>query len=84
MIETALLANWISLTLLWLISLRMKDSSIIDIYWGFGFVLFCWVCLFSNQNDGHAISITQWTLLSMITIWGPPNGDHRKQSPLCN
>ena len=39
MIETALLANWISLTLLWLISLRIKDSSIIDIYWGFGFVL---------------------------------------------
>ena len=50
MIETALLANWISLTLLWLISLRMKDSSIIDIYWGFGFVLICWVCLISNQK----------------------------------
>ena len=48
MIETALLANWISLTLLWLISLRMKDSSIIDIYWGFGFVLICWAS-FHNQ-----------------------------------
>ena len=70
MIETALLANWISLTLLWLISLRMKDSSIIDIYWGFGFVLICWVCLLSNQNDGLTVSITQGTLLSMVTIWG--------------
>ena len=67
MIETALLANWISLTLLWLISLRMKDSSIIDIYWGFGFVLICWVCLLSNQNDGLALSITQ----GLCFLWSP-------------
>ena len=70
MIETALLANWISLTLLWLISLRIKDSSIIDIYWGFGFVLICWVCLLINQNDGLIVSMTQWALVSMVTIWG--------------
>ena len=74
MIETALFVNWISLTLLWLISLRMKDSSIIDIYWGFGFVLIAWTCFFHNEINGLTSTrdqiFTQKLLLSMVTIWG--------------
>ena len=70
MIEIALFTNWISLTLLWFISIRIKDSSIIDIYWGFGFVLIAWACLISNQNNNLSISITQWLLIAMVTLWG--------------
>ena len=34
------------LTLLWVISLAAKDASLIDIFWGFGFLLVAAVCLY--------------------------------------
>ena len=30
--------NWLCLTLVWLISLKIKDVGIVDIYWGIGSV----------------------------------------------
>ena len=30
------------MTLLWLVSLRLKNSSIVDIFWGAGFVVAAW------------------------------------------
>jgi steroid 5-alpha reductase family enzyme len=29
-------------TLLWVLSLYLKDSGIVDIFWGFGFVVMVW------------------------------------------
>lgn len=55
------------MTLLWLLSLALKDSSIVDIFWGMGFVITTWV-VFLFTPDGF---LTRKLLLStLVTIWG--------------
>ena len=39
------------MTLLWLVSLALKNSSIVDIFWGTGFVITNWV-YFALTPDG--------------------------------
>ena len=39
----AALTIWVLMTLVWLVSLKIKNTSIVDIIWGFGFVLVNWV-----------------------------------------
>jgi steroid 5-alpha reductase family enzyme len=54
------------MTALWLVSLLLKDSSIVDIFWGAGFVLIAWVCF--AFTDGFV-----WRkalLVALVTIWG--------------
>jgi len=53
--------------LLWLVSLTLKNSSIVDIFWGMGFVITVWV-IFLLTPDGFT---TRKLLLSgLVTIWG--------------
>jgi steroid 5-alpha reductase family enzyme len=52
--------------LLWLLSLALKDASIVDIFWGLGFVVVAWLCVFIA--DGSAPR--QWLLTTLVTIWG--------------
>ena len=53
--------------LLWLLSLWLKDSSIVDIFWGTGFVIAGWV-YFSLTKDGF---LARKLLIAVITtIWG--------------
>ncbi len=40
--------------LLWLLSLALKNSSIVDIFWGFGFVLSSWLYFFLTP-DGFLV-----------------------------
>ena len=55
------------MTLLWLVSLSIKNSSIVDIFWGTGFVIANWV-YFILSPDG---SPTRKVLLAvLVTIWG--------------
>ena len=70
MIGHVILINWFCLTLLWALSVRIKDSSIVDIYWGFGFVVMAWSCLFLSQLIGDQISINQWYMCGLVSIWG--------------
>jgi steroid 5-alpha reductase family enzyme len=42
------------MTLLWLVSLALKNSSIVDIFWGTGFVIVTWV-VFVLTPDGFAL-----------------------------
>ena len=69
-LETYLNSGLLILTLmvvLWLVSLALKNSSIVDIFWGFGFVLIAWFGFFSAP-DGF---ITRKVLITaMVTIWG--------------
>ena len=63
--------NWLCLTLVWLISLKIKDVGIVDIYWGIGFVIMAWACLLFNlQDNTSAISQSQWLINIMVTLWG--------------
>tara|TARA_B100001146_G_scaffold35368_1_gene28753 strand:- start:1170 stop:1964 length:795 start_codon:yes stop_codon:yes gene_type:complete len=63
--------NWFFLTLVWLISLKIQDVGIVDIYWGIGFVIMAWACSLINfQVDPSAISESQWLINIMVTIWG--------------
>lgn len=55
------------MTVLWLVSLALRNSSIVDIFWGTGFVIVTWVA-FLLTPDGY---IGRRILLSgLVTIWG--------------
>ena len=52
---------------LWLVSLLLRNSSIVDIFWGFGFVLSAWVYYFLTP-DGFIIR--KLLIAGLATIWG--------------
>jgi steroid 5-alpha reductase family enzyme len=55
------------MTLLWLVSLALRNSSIVDIFWGTGFVIANWV-YFVLTPDGW---IARKLLISvLVTLWG--------------
>lgn len=53
-------------TALWLLSIYLKDVSIIDYFWGFGFVVIAWVTL-SQAKPVHS---TQYLLPVLVSVWG--------------
>ena len=55
-----------ALTLLWLVSLRLRDASIIDIFWGLGFVVVAW----STRAQLAAPSPESILLPLAATLWG--------------
>jgi len=55
------------MTILWIASLILRDSSIVDIFWGPGFVLSCWV-YFAFTPDGFPAR--KWLISILVTIWG--------------
>jgi steroid 5-alpha reductase family enzyme len=54
-------------TLLWLASLALKDSSIVDIFWGSGFVMAAWAAFF--LEPGQALP-RHWLLCGLVSLWG--------------
>jgi steroid 5-alpha reductase family enzyme len=59
---------WIggAMFLLWLLSLALRDASIVDIFWGLGFVLVAWVS--ALMNDGS--TAREVLVRALVTIWG--------------
>ncbi len=55
------------MVLLWLISLRLKNSSIVDIFWGAGFVIVNWI-FFVLTPEGFLIR--KLLICTLVTIWG--------------
>jgi steroid 5-alpha reductase family enzyme len=53
--------------LVWLVSLWLKDSSIIDIFWGTGFVIFTWAGFLLTPDGFVMRKVLLWVL---VTIWG--------------
>ena len=51
---------------MWALSLRLRDASIVDIVWGFGFVVVAWVA----RATAHGVSLRQNVLVALTTIWG--------------
>jgi steroid 5-alpha reductase family enzyme len=55
------------MTALWLLSLLLRNSSIVDIFWGAGFVILAWV-YYALTPDGY---MTRKLLLTILTsLWG--------------
>ena len=52
---------------LWLLSLALKDSSIVDVFWGTGFVIAAWV-YFALTPDG--LLVRKLLLCALVTVWG--------------
>jgi len=55
------------MAVLWIASLILKNSSIVDIFWGAGFVLSNWV-YFALTPDGFPAR--KWLIGVLVTIWG--------------
>ena len=55
-----------SLLLLWVVSLLRRDVSIIDIFWGCGFVLVTWISLATADRLQPGSGL----LALMVTLWG--------------
>lgn len=53
-------------TVLWLVSVALRDASIVDIFWGFGFVVVAWVSAFAA--DGNADR--RVLLVGLVSVWG--------------
>ena len=50
----------------WLLSVILKNASIVDIVWGLGFVVTAWV----SRGIGDGDSGRQWLLTILTSIWG--------------
>jgi steroid 5-alpha reductase family enzyme len=55
------------MTLLWLLSLTLKNASIVDIFWGVGFILIVWL-VFALAPQGYLPRRQLVALL--VTVWG--------------
>lgn len=69
-IELALTGLGIALgmmTLVWVVSLFKRDASIIDIFWGLGFVLLTWYYVVSVVGEPTARA---YLLAALVTLWG--------------
>lgn len=69
-ISTYLLLGLIILgmmSLIWLISLAVKNSSIVDIFWGAGFVVVAWVAFFLTPDGFMG---RKALLVTLVTLWG--------------
>ncbi|MGD0707623.1 MAG: DUF1295 domain-containing protein [Anaerolineaceae bacterium] len=55
------------MTILWITSLALKNSSIVDIFWGLGFVVADWFTFFLAP-DGFLVR--KLILSAIVTIWG--------------
>jgi steroid 5-alpha reductase family enzyme len=63
---SAAIAILILMTVTWVISVIVKNASIVDIVWGLGFVLDGWVVW--ARVDG--LDARQFLLVAMVSIWG--------------
>jgi len=50
----------------WLVSVPLRNASIVDLIWGLGFVLVAWAVRLTVDGD----SARQWLLVAMVTVWG--------------
>jgi steroid 5-alpha reductase family enzyme len=62
----ALLLIMILMSLLWIISIILKNVSIVDFFWGLGFVMTCG--FYSLKTDGSGLR--KLVILIMVAIWG--------------
>jgi len=59
------MAVLVYMVLMWLLALRLKDNSLVDIGWGMGFVLICgtYLAMLPQVTSG------QWLMFLVVAIW---------------
>jgi steroid 5-alpha reductase family enzyme len=66
-VSTALVSAAVAIVFLmigtWLVSVAIRNASIVDITWGFGFVLVSWVV----RLQGDTNTTRQWLLVALTT-----------------
>ena len=50
----------------WVASLLLRDASIVDVFWGVGFIVIGWVCF----AVGHGAHDRRLLLALLVTVWG--------------
>lgn len=50
----------------WLISLIVKNVTIVDSLWGMGFVVIAWLTLYCS----HSTAVRPWLIAALVTAWG--------------
>ncbi len=50
----------------WLLSLILRNASIVDVTWGLGFVAIAW----AGRIATHGNSARQWLLTALVSVWG--------------
>ncbi len=63
---TGLAAMLVLLTLVWGVSVRLRDASIADVCWGPGFALLAWLFLILAPQR----TTRSWLVAALVTIWG--------------
>ena len=56
----------VSMVLLWVLSLVKKNASIVDIFWGMGFVIVGW----ASAINVDQVSALGKVVLALVTLWG--------------
>lgn len=56
----------VMMTILWIASVILKNVSIVDLFWGFGFVLTCFIYFLNTEG----LEIRKILLMTMVAIWG--------------
>jgi steroid 5-alpha reductase family enzyme len=56
----------VSMVLLWVLSLLKKNASIVDIFWGMGFVIVGW----ASAINVDQVSALGKVVLALVTLWG--------------
>jgi steroid 5-alpha reductase family enzyme len=63
---TTFALTFAAMFLLWLLSLKLKNASIVDIWWGLGFVLIAWASYALTES----YQPRKLLVCTLVTIWG--------------
>jgi len=56
----------VSMFMLWVLSVLKKNASIVDIFWGLGFVIVGW----ASAINAEQVSVLGKVILVLVTLWG--------------
>ncbi|MFM7123749.1 MAG: DUF1295 domain-containing protein, partial [Actinomycetes bacterium] len=55
----------VSMFLLWVLSVLKKNASIVDIFWGLGFVIVAW----ASAINANEVSVLGKIILALVSLW---------------
>ena len=61
------LVTLVFVTTIWVLSLVLRDSSIVDIFWGVGFIAVTWTLAAAGPGG---LTPRAWLMASLVTVWG--------------